>query len=347
MTSARRQLIDANTTPFYHVINRCVRRAFLCGEDKLTGRSYEHRRCWIVDKIKALSSIFCIDICAYAVMNNHYHLVLKIDVDKAKSLTKKDIISRWCQITKGHAVAAKYMNGEALINGEVMLLDGLLAEWHERLSSISWFMRCLNEEIARKANREDECKGAFWEGRFKSQALLDEQALLACMMYVDLNPIRAGIANSLQSSDFTSIQERINSLNLSTSALTIPNQQAKPSGNHQTMHKSLAKFEGATHLNVQTGIPFHFADYLELIDWTGRTIRHDKKGYLDNRRPKLLNELGITSDAWLTSAKEFRRQYSGISGRWDAMCDFKKQHQSGKWCKGKAYSEAIHPIAKL
>ena len=181
MTSARRQLIDANATPFYHVINRCVRRAFLCGEDTLTGRSYQHRRGCIVDKIKALSAIFCIDICAYAVMSNHYHLVIEIDVDKAKSLTQKDIISRWCQITKGHAVATKYMNGDDLIDGEVMLLDALLAEWHERLSSISWFMRCLN---ARKANREDECKGAFWEGRFKSQALLDEQALLACMMYV-------------------------------------------------------------------------------------------------------------------------------------------------------------------
>ena len=161
MTSARRQLIDANTTPVYHVITHCVRRAFLCGEDKLSGRSYEHRRGWIVDKIKALSAIFCIDICAYAVMNNHYHLVLKIDVDKAKSLTQKDIISRWCQITKGHAIATKYMNGDALIGGEHILLDGLITEWHERLSSISWFMRCLNEEIARKANREDECKGAF------------------------------------------------------------------------------------------------------------------------------------------------------------------------------------------
>ncbi len=137
MTSARRMLIDANTTPFYHVINRCVRRAFLCGEDKLTGRSYEHRRGWIVDKIKALSAIFCIDICAYAVMNNHYHLVLKIDVDEAKTLSPKEVISRWCQITKGHTVATKYMNGEALIDGERMLLDGLITEWHERLSSIS------------------------------------------------------------------------------------------------------------------------------------------------------------------------------------------------------------------
>ncbi|MEL4257164.1 transposase, partial [Shewanella xiamenensis] len=85
------------------------------------------------------------------------------------------------------------------------------------------------------------------------------------------------------------------------------------------------------------------ADYLELIDWTGRAIRLDKKGYIDNQRPKLLNELGVAPDAWLTSAKEFRRQYSGISGRWDSMCEFKKQHNSGKWCKGKASSQALHP----
>jgi REP element-mobilizing transposase RayT len=99
MTSARRMLIDANTTPFYHVINRCVRRAFLCGEDKLTGRSYEHRRGWIVDKIKALSTIFCIDICAYAVMSNHYHLVLKIDVEKAKSLIKAGTAMSFCALS--------------------------------------------------------------------------------------------------------------------------------------------------------------------------------------------------------------------------------------------------------
>ena len=270
--------------------------------------------------------------------------MLKIDVDKAKSLTQKDIISRWCQITKGHAIATKYMNGDALIEGERMLLDGLITEWHERLSSISWFMRCLNEEIARKANREDECKGAFWEGRFKSQALLDEQALLACMMYVDLNPIRAGIADSLQSSDFTSIQERINSLDSPNRSLAISTPQTDSATNQaHILHKALVQFNGAAHLNEQAGIPFHFADYLELIDWTGRAIRLDKKGYIDNQRPKLLNELGIAPNAWLTTAKEFRRQYSGISGRWDSMCAFKKQHNSGKWCKGKASSQALHP----
>ncbi len=92
MTTARRQLIDAESTPFYHVINRCVRRAFLCGEDALSGRSYEHRRGWIVDRIRPLSSIFCIDVCAYAVMNNHYHLVLKIDLATQQALSPFEVI---------------------------------------------------------------------------------------------------------------------------------------------------------------------------------------------------------------------------------------------------------------
>lgn len=154
MTTARRQLIDAESTPFYHVINRCVRRAFLCGEDALSGRSYEHRRDWIVDKIKQLSSVFCIDVCAYAVMSNHYHLVLKINLATQKRLSHFEVIERWTQLFFGHPVAAKFLKGDSLEEGERLLLDSLIGEWQERLGSISWFMRCLNEEIARKANRD-------------------------------------------------------------------------------------------------------------------------------------------------------------------------------------------------
>ncbi|MBL1275311.1 MAG: hypothetical protein COB30_004435 [Ectothiorhodospiraceae bacterium] len=74
---------------------------------------------------------------------------------------------------------------------------------------ISWFMHILNETIARKANAEDNCNGRFWEGRFKSQTLFDESVPAACMTYIDLNPIRAGMAKTPERSDHTSIQKRL------------------------------------------------------------------------------------------------------------------------------------------
>lgn len=122
-------------------------------------------------------------------------------------------------------------------------------------------MRCLNEHIAHKANAEDNCTGRFWEGRFKSQALLSEQALLACMSYVDLNPVRAGLCDTLEDSEYTSIKQRIEQLTSTSEKLT-------------TEPVPLAPFIAAS--RTDNGIPFSFTDYLELTDWTGRTIRNDK-----------------------------------------------------------------------
>ncbi|MBO1270592.1 transposase [Shewanella sp. 4t3-1-2LB] len=335
MTVARRRLIDVASTPYYHVINRCVRRAFLCGEDAVTGRSYEHRREWIATKIRQLSAIFCIDICAYAVMNNHYHLVLKIDAERQQVLSSLEVIERWTQLFHPPMLVARFLKGDKLDKTLLLQLDALIEEWRKRLADISWFMRCLNEEIARKANKEDNCTGVFWEGRFKSQALLDEQALLTCMMYVDLNPIRAGIADSITDSDFTSIQTRIKEQQQKV-------QPDNPTSPHKTTPlKPLLDFDGATHTATQSGIPFHFADYLELIDWTGRAVRTDKRGAIAETAPKLLQQLGIASDAWMRSATEFSKQYARACGSWAAMCEFKTR-QGGKWCRGKQYSSELY-----
>ncbi|WP_415839140.1 transposase, partial [Pseudoalteromonas maricaloris] len=209
MATARKKQISLTDTRYYHCISRCVRRAFLCGEDKLTGKSYEHRRDWVEEKLLMLGSVFCIDICAYAVMSNHTHIVLYVDDTKAKRLSDKAVVIRWHKLFKRNWISRKFTEGEPLNESEQLMLDELVDKYRERLADISWFMRVLNEDIARRANIEDNCTGRFWEGRFKSQALLDEAALAACLAYVDLNPIRAKIAATPETSDYTSIKKRI------------------------------------------------------------------------------------------------------------------------------------------
>ena len=209
MTQPRSRTIDLDHTPYYHCISRCVRRAFLCGKDHYSGRSFEHRRQWIVDLIKKLASMFCIDVCAYAMMHNHYHLVLHVDRDKCLALSDREVIRRWLMFHKGGVEIERFCAGASLGDQELARIGRIVELWRERLYSVSWFMKLLNQTISKRANQEDDCKGKFWECRFKCQALLDENALLSCMAYVDLNPIRAGIATTIEESDFTSIQQRL------------------------------------------------------------------------------------------------------------------------------------------
>ena len=219
MTRARKDIIDLDTTPYYHCTSRCVRRAFLCGEDHFSGQSYEHRREWVVERLAYLTRSFSIEVASYAVMSNHYHLVLRVDVDKAKDWSEANIIRRWKRIYNIPVVVQQYLNNP-LAEGIAEVAKDIIEKWRRRLSNISWLMRCLNEYLAHKANKEDDCKGRFWEGRFKSQPLLDEAAVLTAMSYVDLNPIRAKMAKNLKQSDYTSVQQRINHLKQPTRPTT-------------------------------------------------------------------------------------------------------------------------------
>jgi len=103
----------------------------------------------------------------------------------------------------------RYLRAEALTAAEQTLLDERIPVWTSRLTDLSCFMHCLNKWLADRANQEDGCTGRSWEGRFKSRALLDDAALLTAMAYVDLTPIRAGIAEQPIDSDFTSVQQRL------------------------------------------------------------------------------------------------------------------------------------------
>ncbi len=190
-------------------MGQALRRAFLCGKDSYSGQDYEHRRQWVVDRIRLLSSLFAIDVAAYAVMANHYDFVLKISPDQVAEMEADDIMDRWCALFRGPILVQRYRDGETLEPHELTGISDIVNVWRAQLSSISWFMRCLNQPIARQANIEDGCRGRFWESRFDSQALKSEEALLSCMAYVDLNPVRAGIAETPETSSHTSIQERV------------------------------------------------------------------------------------------------------------------------------------------
>ena len=209
MTRPRNQLVSLADTPYYHVVSRCVRRAYLCGTDPLTGQNYAHRRQWIENRIRILSSLFAIDICAYAVMSNHIHLAVKLCPKELDGLTDADIVERWTSLFKGPLLVQRWRAGEVLGSAELQAVSEYINGFRSKLGDLSWFMKCLNEPIARLANKEDKCTGHFWESRFKSQALLTEEALLSCMAYIDLNPVRAKMAITPEESNYTSIKERI------------------------------------------------------------------------------------------------------------------------------------------
>lgn len=302
MTKPRSQLISTADTPYYHCISRCVRRAFLCGVDYETGESYEHRRQWLVDRIRLLSSLFTIDICSYAVMSNHYHIVVKLG--DSSFLSDDDVIQRWTTLYKGPVLIQRFLKKEPLSSPERSVITDIITVWRERLQDLSWFMKNLNEPIARKANAEDGCTGHFWESRFKSQALLTEEALLSCMAYVDLNPVRAAMANTPEESDFTSIQERLKPQFNLESALK---EQALCSDHFLDTIKPLLRFDDNTTSQEQHGIPFSLSDYLQLVDWTGRAIRDNKRGHIPNNLPPVLLRLNIAPKDWLINSQQFEK----------------------------------------
>ncbi len=295
MTIPRRRQVCLAETPYYHCIARCVRRAFLCGEDHYSGKCFDHRKDWLVDQLKSLTGVFAVDICAYAVMSNHYHLVLHVDGERAAAWSDEEVMDRWTRLFTGPTLVDRLRTGQDQTDAEQQAAHTLIDTWRERLSDLSWFMRCLNEAIARKANEEDGCKGRFWEGRFKSQALLDEAALLTCMSYVDLNPIRAGIAKTPEDSEFTSIFERIKAV-----MTEYPPSGATPEG--------LLAFVGNERPNRPKGIPFRLMDYLTLVDWTGRAIRDNKRGAIPQHLKPILGRLQLDPENWSKQVKHFGRR---------------------------------------
>ena len=246
-----------------------------------------------------------------------------------------------------------------------------LQERRQRLSSISWLMRCLAEPIARRANREDRCRGRFWEGRFKCQRLLDESAVLACSVYVDLNPIRAGIAETPETSSFTSAYERIQPREETGAAVedgapagiagtardgSLYGQQvgrATPSEAAQLgtprdgwlspvelQAEVPAESRSAERRASNKGfLPLKLDQYLELLDWTGRQARPDRRGQIPAELLPILQRLRLSSETWVETVLNFGRWFRLAAGRVDSLAA-EATRRGRRWLQGASRSRA-------
>ena len=285
--------VDPDQPGFYHCVSRCVRRAWLCGQDPISGRCFDHRRDWIEQRLLMLADSFAVGLYAWAVMSNHTHVVLRIDPGLPEQWTDEEVARRWARLDRTLA-AVPESHVEQRVR-RVIDQPERLAELRRRLSSLSWFMRFLNECIAREANAEDRCTGRFWEGRYKCQALLDEAAVTACMAYVDLNPIRAGIADNLANSDFTTIQRRLRALHADPELADTP-------------IEALA--------GVKDGIAPALTTraYVDLVDYTGRAIRPDKRGAISKEAARALEAIRGSPSWWAAGAQRIEQAFGSVVG---------------------------------
>src|SRR5512135_2452315 len=313
----------------YHCFSRCVRRAFLCGFDPVTLRDFSHRKAWLVDRLRYLAAIFAIEVCAYAVMENHYHTILRTRPDIVALWSDREVATRWLTLFPRHRDRSAVPLAPA--EKEICALADCperIAELRRRLSNLSWFMGRLNEAIARAANREDDVKGRFWESRFKCQALLDDAAVAACMVYVDLNPVRAGLAENPEESDFTSIRERIRAWQRETMATASASMEAGPDMQSGSSGRTETAFEDTSNsvpesvsavgnpldevivstcwlCPIESGsgrrgiLPMSTAEYFDLVDRSGRLLRWDKRGTVDASLAPILVRIGANPDAWI------------------------------------------------
>jgi len=324
MAIARKRLIDDRRSGTYHVISRCVRRAFLCGD------AGEHRRDRVARLVEEASRLFAIEILGFAIMSNHFHLVLKNQPAWAASWSDRVVAERWAAL---HPQAGPGDIPEPWSEEQIARLASDPLRCHvlrQRLASISWMMKHIKERVARRANREDGCTGHFWEQRFTSVKLLDQAALLSCLCYVDLNPIRARMADRPETSTYTSVRERIRArqAHLIAKGLTGTDAAAEPVPSLRTAARKHPE-QGLWIAAMERCLPgdpdawdaprpVRLDDYLELVEATGRIIRGDKRGHIPQHLTPILQRLDLDARSWIDLMRSHGRFLGTAIGHYAA-----------------------------
>ena len=343
---ARGEVIDPAQVQVVHCIQRCVRRAFLCGDDPVTGQSYEHRREWIRQRLEFLASVFAVDCLTYTVMHNHIHVVLRSRPDVLATWDDEEVARRLLRLfphrrnEDGSPAEPSAPEINMIVND-----PDRLAERRRRLSDLSWWMRCTAENIARRSNKEDGVTGHFWEGRYKAVVLLDEASLLACSAYVDLNPIRAALAESPEESVFTGAKDRIDDLSERADRKRISTHDWERSRSRKRSGwmspVEINERDDAVGPDVDRSgrraskkgfLSLSMLRYLELLDWTGRQIHKDKYGVIPSHLAPILSRIGLDSHAWCDLVKKFGRIFKRAAGTAENMSGEASRRSRGWLC---------------
>ena len=300
MTISRARLVDASVSRWYHCVSRCVRKAHLIGNEAAPGR-----KDWIENRLRELDAIFAVSVGGFSLMDNHLHLLLRIDPDTAKGWSDTEVAERWFKLFPPRGADRKPLKVAAEIMAARLANPVWIAETRVRLSSLGWFMKCLKEPLARLANKQDGCTGAFFEGRFKSIAILDEESLLSVCAYIDLNPVAAGIAPTPEESQHTSVKVRVDHVKVTGRTKDL---QAAELGSVAAQRVSggledelwLVPIEdrrerGALREGMRSG--FTLGQYLMLIEYTGRMLREGKAA-ISSEVADIFSRLGCTPETW-------------------------------------------------
>ena len=331
MAMPRSSYVKDGQEGVFHCFSRCVRRAFLCGYDTVTQRDFSHRKTWLVDRLRYLAAVFAIEVCAYAIMETHNHTILRTRPDIVAMWSDLEVATRWLTLFPPKRAAGPPSNTQIQALADC---PERIAELRKRLCSLSWFMGRLNEFIARAANKEDNVKGRFWESRFKCQVLLDDAAIAACMVYVDLNPIRAGLAASPEESDFTSIQERIRAWHIQTlTSGSVPGESPR-----FTLHSPdassadwLCPIQSDFH---RRGIlQISAAEYFNLVDQSGRILPPGKRGAISADLDPILRRIGANPHAWPDTISRFGSKFRLAAGLLSSLRSF-ADHLGRRWLSG-------------
>ncbi len=307
MAIARSKLVDVSVARWYHCVSRCVRKAFLLGEGD------GNRKQWLENRLEELGQIFAVALGGFSLMDNHLHVLLRLDPAVARTWSDDEVVRRW-----GRLFPPRDKSRQPIPLPEQWIQERLddapwIAKTRERLQSLSWFMKCLKEPLSRLANRQDKTRGAFFEGRFKSVAVVDDESLLRICVYIDLNPVAAQVAETPEESDYTSIKQRVDHVKAQGRTAEL----AAAQGGSVAGSRAAAGLEESLWLcpiedrrgldsnreGMMQGFPL--GSYVNLVEYTGRLFRQGKAS-ISEELAGIFERLGLSAQRWQHGMEKLR-----------------------------------------